>query len=91
MLKDPMADEFDKAISSYVLTALYGRCRHSDSGHIHDVTYDHIRKVVSVRSASFFDCAFRMARKFFVGAWGIVAQREGDAALLGSQVWLGAG
>ena len=41
MLKDSMADEFDKAISSYILIALYGRCRHSDLGHIHDVTHDH--------------------------------------------------
>ena len=41
MLEDPKADVFDKAICSYVLIALYGRCRHSDLGHIHDVTHDH--------------------------------------------------
>ena len=41
MVGDPLVDDVDSAISAYVLIALYGRCRHSDLGHVHDVIHDH--------------------------------------------------
>ena len=41
MVTDSSLDDVDSAISAYVLIALYGRCRHSDLGLVHDIVHDH--------------------------------------------------